>query len=311
MKIEESKNIYDKIQIPGELEQVVDKTINDYRKATIKPRKDRKGITVMKAMKYISAAAAIVVLSMTALLNSNEAFAKEMSNMPLIGGLAKVLTIRSYEKVEDNANISVQVPAVEVNVDQKEEANTDDAENNKNFVMDINVEIDKIVNDYTKEAEKRIADYKDAFIATGGTEEEWAQKDIKVTVDYEIKYQKDNQLSLILNTNENLFGAYDVKYYYNLDLLDNKKLTLKDVLGDNYKEVTNESIISQMKDRVKENSNYVYWGITDDSTNMGGFTTVDENTSFYINKAGNPVICFDKYTIAPGFMGIQEFEITK
>ena len=44
---------------------------------------------------------------------------------------------------------------------------------------------------------------------------------------------------------------------------------------------------------------------------MGGFTTVDETTSFYINEAGNPVVVFPEYTIAPGAMGVQEFEISK
>lgn len=40
-----------------------------------------------------------------------------------------------------------------------------------------------------------------------------------------------------------------------------------------------------------------------------GFTTVDENTKFYLNEKGKPVICFAKYEIAPGFMGDQEFVI--
>ena len=42
-----------------------------------------------------------------------------------------------------------------------------------------------------------------------------------------------------------------------------------------------------------------------------GFQSVDENTKFYINKDGNPVVCFEKYEVAPGYMGFQEFEIDK
>ena len=30
---------------------------------------------------------------------------------------------------------------------------------------------------------------------------------------------------------------------------------------------------------------------------------------FYINHAGNPVIVFEKYEIAPGYMGAPEFEV--
>ena len=40
-----------------------------------------------------------------------------------------------------------------------------------------------------------------------------------------------------------------------------------------------------------------------------GFTTVDENTKFYLNEKGNPVVVFAPYEIAPGAFGAQEFEI--
>lgn len=36
-----------------------------------------------------------------------------------------------------------------------------------------------------------------------------------------------------------------------------------------------------------------------------------EDNKFYINEAGNLVIVFEKYEVAPGFMGQQEFEIVK
>ena len=41
------------------------------------------------------------------------------------------------------------------------------------------------------------------------------------------------------------------------------------------------------------------------------FKTITDETPFYINESGNPVIVFAKYEIAPGYMGYQEFEITK
>ena len=36
-----------------------------------------------------------------------------------------------------------------------------------------------------------------------------------------------------------------------------------------------------------------------------------EDQSFYINERGNPVVVFAKYQIAPGYMGIQEFEVPR
>ena len=103
------------------------------------------------------------------------------------------------------------------------------------------------------------------------------------------------------------------RYYYNLDLSQNRQLTLQDLLGDNYVEIANESIIRQMKERDAADENAVYWGIgkAADDGMIDGFQTVDENTSFYINADGNPVVCFEKYEVSPGYMGFQEFEIQK
>ena len=41
----------------------------------------------------------------------------------------------------------------------------------------------------------------------------------------------------------------------------------------------------------------------------GWFEGITENQKFYVNENGNVVIVFDKYEIAPGYMGMPEFEI--
>lgn len=132
-----------------------------------------------------------------------------------------------------------------------------------------------------------------------------------IDVDYEVKYQQGAVLSFVLTTTEAWCAVYGEQYYYNLDLASNKRLTLQDVLGDRYVEIANQAIIAQIHQRMAENEDYVYWGFEDDEMKdfVDGFKTVDENTGFYINAAGNPVVCFPKYEISPGFMGVQEFEI--
>ena len=42
------------------------------------------------------------------------------------------------------------------------------------------------------------AEYKKAYFATGGTEEEWAQHNNKVTVTYEVKSQTDETVSFVV-----------------------------------------------------------------------------------------------------------------
>ena len=41
----------------------------------------------------------------------------------------------------------------------------------------------------------------------------------------------------------------------------------------------------------------------------GAFTSIRDDQPFYINAQGHVVVVFEKYEIAPGYMGIQEFEV--
>lgn len=314
-QIKESKDIYDRIKIPSELKQVVDNTLNEQAGNLNFTRNRSKGKIVFHLMKYTMTAAAISLMFFSVALNTSEVFAKEIDKIPVINSLAKVLTVRSYEDVIDNQKISVNVPNVEINRVDKSDLNTLDMEKQKEteqFLANVNKEIEKIIDEYVAGAQKSIEEYKQAFIQTGGTEEEWKQKEIGIKVDYDVKYQAKDQISLVLTADENWCAAYGKKYFYNLDLKDNTQISLEDILGEDYINVANESIKSQMKNRVQDNKDYIYWGIAGDSTlDIDGFTSVDENTNFYINEKGNPVICFDKYEVAPGFMGAQEFEIIK
>ena len=295
-QLKDAKEIYDNIEIPKELNDVVKDAIkkNERNEGSLHMKnKNRRSIVLQKSL--LSAAA--VLLCFTLALNTSEVFAENAGDVPVLGVLAKVLTVRTYETTQDNKNISVKVP--EINSSESNE-----------FVTDINKEINVIVDAYTADAQSRLEADKEAFLTTGGTEEEWAERDLDIHVDYEVKYQKENLLSLVLTANESWYGAYDLTYYYNINLEEDKNLTLVDVLGSNYITIANESIISEMKARVEENSDYVYWGVTDEEdSEITGFTSVDENTKFYLNEEGKVVISFDKYEVAPGFMGKQEFII--
>ncbi len=79
---------------------------------------------------------------------------------------------------------------------------------------------------YRRDAQQRIEEYKEAFLATGGTEEAFAEKGIKVDAGYEVKYETEDVLSLEITANENWASAYGIQYFYNLDLKNGKKLTL-------------------------------------------------------------------------------------
>lgn len=346
--LQESKKIYDSIEIPKELTQVVNDSI---QKMELKRRgadslsadKNMDGQVKVTAFQYgkskrtgrkvirrsLSAAAALLVCFIIG-LNSNQAFAGQMSELPIIGVVARVLTVRSFEEnnEETGINVAVEIPAVEaewitgqapgsLESSGIEEEGNSDATNGQSLqpslAIDVNAEIQNIVDKHMAKSEADFFAFKESFFASGGTEEEWAGRTMDVYVNYEIKYQDESRVSFVLYLIEAWSASEEQRHYYNLELAQNRKITLEELLGPDYVTIANESILAQMEERMAENEDYVYWGSErdDEGMDMGGFTTVDENTAFYINEKGNPVISFPEYEIAPGFMGIQEFEISK
>ncbi len=64
-----------------------------------------------------------------------------------------------------------------------------------------------------------------------------------------------------------------------------------------------------MRQQIKEDSNLTYWI----DNNALGYDVVEINDkhNYYFNDNGDLVISFDKYEIAPGYMGLPEFVIEK
>ena len=81
---------------------------------------------------------------------------------------------------------------------------------------------------------------------------------------------------------------------------------MEDLLGENWVEICNDAVKAGMAAQI-EADGFDYFFPAD----RGGFTTVDETTSFYINENGDPVLVFPEYSIAAGVAGILEFPVTK
>lgn len=275
-----AKEAYDQTPIPQELNERVQAGIRQGSEAY---RSAHRRVSLRRTL--TTAAACFVVVVGT--LNLSPTVAAAAADVPVLGGLFQILTVRSYEDTNDDRTVEVEQPGLEGGA----------------LAQQVSQEIQERVDAKIAEGEKIIADYKEAFLATGGTEEEWAEKDNTVSVTYDIKSQTDTTVSFVVDSYVSIASAYQEQVYYNLDLAANREITLADLLGENWVEICNESIRAQMAE--SEDPSVFF------SEDMGGFTTVDETTSFYINEAGNPVVVFPKYTVAIGAMGNVEFEITK
>ena len=322
MRPEDGKKAYDNIEIPRELSEVVNRAIASQNKEEIreKSRKKRQRDNTVRIFRYVASAAAAFVVCMTIGVNTSEAFAKEVSDIPVLGPLARVLTIRSYHGTDGDFEIDMEVPEIQKETAPETDSAADMTEETEKagtegtFTGDVNAEIEKIVDSYMDEAKQEFADYKEAFFATGGTQEEWADRKMDIIVDYDVKYQKGNILSLELITAKGWVSAQEERHYYNLDMATGQHLTLEQLLGASYIEEVSASIRQQIEERLASDDSLSYFGYgstAEDDSLLGieGFSTIAANQDFYINEAGEVVIVFAKYDIAPGYMGFQEFTV--
>lgn len=273
-ELQEARKAYEDIPVPEELSRCVQAGIR------------RGKVNRLRRMwgKRLAAVAACLAVTV-GVLNLSPAMASAAADIPVLGGLFQVLTVRSFTDKNDDRTVTVEQPGL----------------TGSDFADEIDRAIQIRVDEKLAEGEKLVADYKNAFLATGGTEEEWAQHDNTVSITYEIKFRTDTTVSFVVSSSVSIANAYQEQFFYNLDLAEDQELTLAGLLGEDWVNICNDSIRAQMA--ASEDPTVFF------TEEEGGFTTVDEETGFYISQSGNPVVVFPRYTVAPGFMGAVEFEI--
>lgn len=267
-------NNYNKIVIPKELDLMTNKTI-------------RKEKFTRNIKRTCSIAAATLVLFTTS-LNVSSTFAETMNQIPVIKDIASVLTFRSYTTSTEEITSDVTIPSVDI-----DQTNVDDFINEM-----IETEVKRIL----EEAQIRAEEYKDAYISTGGTEEGFKEKNMNVTVDYEIFTQDENYLSFRVFTHESLAAVYAENLYFTLDLKERKIITLEDLLGETYMDQIKSVVTESILEDSKENPNKYFEDYT--QTDL----IIREDLDFYI-KDNKLFVEFMKYELAAGVYGRLIFEI--
>lgn len=276
-QIQQSREAYERIPIPDNLDERVREGVRQGRAARAARRRRR-------AQRWFGAAACFAVLFMG--LNLSPTVAHAAAGVPVLGGLFQVLTVVRYDRSEDGVNYTVDVPVVEAEGDT---------------AAAVNAAIQAEMERRLEQARRDWADYQEAFFATGGTEEEWAGREMDVIIDYVVKYQSETQVSFVVTMAECWVAAQEEWYCYNLDLAGDKTITLRDLLGENWADICNEAIRRQIGE---SRDSALFFAPAE-----GGFTTVDESTAFYIRADGVPVVVFPRGSIAARAAGALEFPL--
>lgn len=275
------KKEYMNVTIPMELDFIVKKTLKESGLNSMNKERNFKRIRIAAAS--IATAAAVLTIG----VNSSPVLASTLSKVPVVGSIVKVLTFREYTVNEDKYNADIKVPSIQGLKNKTLESSLNEkylAENKKLYEL-----FRADMEDLKKEGEGHLG----------------------VSSGYVVKTDNDKLLSVgryVVNT----VGSSSTTMKY--DTIDKKNeilITLPSLFKDDrYVDIISENIKKQMIEQNKADKNKFYWvaGIEQKAT-MGLFEKISKKQNFYVSTEGKLVISFDKYEVAPGYMGVVEFVI--
>lgn len=270
-KIEKLKKKYNDIKIPDNLNEVVNDAINS-------KKRDKNA-----NKKWIVAASVCIVIGA---VNVNKSFAQSLEQIPVIGNVIKIINFSNYQIKEDGYEASINVPKIE-------------GLDNKDLEYKLNKEFEaegkKLYDQYLEE----VKTLKESNSSGHKAAESW----------YEAKTDNDKILSLVIYNYEAQGSSNTTRKFYNIDKKNQTILTLEGMFKDDkYIDAVSENIKEQMRNQMNQDENKVYW-LDDKEMGDENFKYISKDQDFYINEDGELAICFDKYEVAPGYMGLVEFTI--
>ena len=265
------------IKAPDKYLKSVEQTLNDLKnnEEKIKP--------IWSNIRKFNYAIAMEMLMFVLLTNVSPKFAYAMQELPIIGDIVKVITIRNYFDKDGNSEIEMEIPNIKND-------NNSQSQTNENVNEDVNQLTQNIL---------------DKFYA-----EENSENHLSIKVKSDVIENNKYWFTLKLTISE-LAASSDLKYkYYNIDKRTDEIVKLSDLFDDeNYKKAISEEIKKQMVSRMEKDKDVVYW--IDEENEEWNFNMIEDNQNFYLSNKGNIVIVFDKYEVGPGATGTPEFEINK
>lgn len=280
--IKELKTLHESTPVPDELKSNLENIIEKDTQKIVYRKKRKKRLSLIA----ISALSACIIV-MFVFVNTSYVFAQSLQNIPILNKLCSILTIREYKEDDQFNYINVKVPSFINNY-------------NNELEKKVNNKIKLIIENEITDSKERAREYYDAYIETGGNKNDFTP--INVNISYNIKSICNDLASFVIYKIEDFFSVYNDYYYYNIDLNTGRELTLKDLLGDNYKHIVSEQITNQIELWDEDDKKFVFENVEIEQL-------LNNNTRFYINKDRKIVVVFEKYTITSGVYGRPEFVI--
>ena len=287
-RLEKMKQEYEEIRIPAELRRRVEAGIQKGKEDGEEIIRMNKKSKLIKFVRNTAGAVVAAMLAITIMANSGASIANAMMKIPVLGTIAEIVTFREYKDSTNDMTADVKIPEVSVkNEDGSVNQETTDA-------------VNKSIQEYTDEI---IAQYKADVEASGGEGKQL------VDLDYEVITDSDRLFSIRFDKLQIMAsGAESVKIYH-IDKQTGQMINLKGLFKEdvNFIDPISDNIKKQMKEQMAADEGKMYF--IDSDMPESDFQSITEDTTFYVNDSGKLVIVFDEYEVAPGSMGVVEFEI--
>ena len=233
--------------------------------------------------RFISTAACILFVMLVLLPNLSVTYAHAMENIPIIGDLVEIFTIRNYFYSDDRHELDAEVP--EVNDPSNEQ------------VSDL---INKDVNELTSAVIQKFYDDLEISHDTGYG---------SIYIDYETVTNTDEWFTLKLTVSEVQASSNTYFKFYHIDRTNGTYVTFGDLIDSEDFGAIEQIIREQMEAEMAADPDVVYW--TEDTKLGQSITALSTDQNFYFDDAGNLVIVYNKYEVGPGSMGCPEIVIGK
>ncbi|MDF9612874.1 DUF3298 domain-containing protein [Bacillus cereus] len=231
-----------------------------------------------KRKRYIVSLCGSFILIFMATIKLNPTVATAMSKVPIVKEFVELITFNEFKEEKNNSSIDIKTPAIK-------------GLENKELEKNIN-------NKYLEESKSLYREFKTNAFSV--------QQNLAINSDFEKVTETSTILSIRRTTSKTQASGDIQKEFVTLDKSNQILITLKSLFKNNdYIFIISENIKQQMKKQMELNPENQFF--IKEEPDM--FSKIKSNQQFYINKNHKLVISFNKYEVAPGYMGAVEFEI--
>lgn len=266
------KNIsQEELNVPSYVSKMIEDTLETL------PEKEYKLQTYGYQKKCFVFAASLALFLLVFMPNISVTYAQTIAEVPIIGDIVKVFTLRKDIYEDDHHELSAQIPKIE---DDK----------NQDSAVVINKDVDELATTVIQKFYDEIELSKEGYGS--------------IYIDYEVITNDASWFTLKLNVNEVAGSSDSYARFYHIDRVNGKYVQLKDVLSEDGMKEVEAYLLKVMKEQMESDENLVY-DIDE------GVELLNGDSNFYFNENKDLVIVYNKYDIAPGYMGCPEFVIPK